>query len=185
MKIGVLLRLHVATYTCLYTLVHSKINLLGFLIGLKNWFQMVEATMAQYCFITQVIIIPSKMSFVVKVLIVSKVFVWNITHIRYDFVHKSLSSYKQFFTVFNFVYCVETFTSNHTLQISIKLSGLSIVFNELSCLIKKNVDYYKCVWLWNIIEFHAKNMVDLFANVWFTFGHGLAKNQCESELKIP
>lgn len=134
MKIGVLLRLHVATYTCLYILVHSKINLLGFLIGLKNWFQMVEATMAQYCFITQVIIIPSKMSFVVKVLIVSKVFVWNITHIRYDFFHKSLTSYKQFVTVFNFVYCVETFTSNHTLQISIKLSGLSIVFNELSCL---------------------------------------------------
>ena len=137
MKIGVLLRLYVATYTCLYIFVHSKINLLVFLIVLKNWFEIVEATMAQYCFIAQVIIIPSKISFVVKVLIVSNVIVWNITHIRYDFVRKSLTSYKHFVTVFNFVQCVETFTSNHTLQISIKLSGLSIVFNEPSCLTKK------------------------------------------------
>ena len=138
--IGVLLRLHVATYPCLYILVF-----LVFLICLKNWFEIVEATMAQYCFIAQVIIIPSKISFVVKVLIVSNVIVWNITHIRYDFVRKSLTSYKHFVTVFNFVQCVETFTSNHTLQISIKLSGLSIVFNEPSCLIKKNVDYFKCL----------------------------------------
>ena len=143
MKIGVLLRLHVATYTWLYILVHSKINFLGFLIGLKNWLQMVEATMAQYCFIAQVIIIPSKIVFVVKVLIVSKVIVWNINHIRYDFVRKSLTSYKHFVTVFNFVHSVQTFTSNHTLQISIKLSGLSMVFNEPSCLIKKNLDHYR------------------------------------------
>ena len=93
--------------------------------------------MAQYCFIAQVIIIPLKISFVVKVLIVSNVIVWNITDVRYDFVRNSLTSYKHFVTVFNFVQCVETFTSNHTLQISIKLSGLSIVFNEPSCLTKK------------------------------------------------
>ena len=90
MKIGVLRRLHVATYTCLYILVHSKINLLVFLIGLKNWFEIVEATKAQYCLIVQVIIIDSKISFVLKVLIVSKLIVWNITDVRYDYVRKSL-----------------------------------------------------------------------------------------------
>ena len=105
--------------------------------------------MAQYCFIAQVIIIPSKISFVVKVLIVSNVIVWNITHIRYDFVRKSLCHCFEFCSLCNDIH-IRSYSPNFH-------KALRII-NRFQWAFMPNKEKCWLLWMfiiaiWNIIEF--------------------------------